>query len=110
MHKAIAHHPLTDAQPVPKHRLLSPDQLPLVYMFSMTSHGTEHPFGQLGSAVLAVSPPRLLCTPSLLLGRAVWEAEKPLTESKHYLATTKPSVCYQHYSHPKSKTQHCISY
>lgn len=37
-------------------------------------HGLEHPCGQLESAVLAVSPPRFLCMPSLLTGRPVQEA------------------------------------
>jgi len=45
----------------------------------MTSYGMENPFGQLGSAVPTVSPPRFLCIPSLCAGRAVWEAEKALT-------------------------------
>ncbi|GAB0193831.1 tumor necrosis factor ligand superfamily member 13B [Grus japonensis] len=36
----------------------------------MTSYGMEYPFGQLRSAVLAMSPPSLSCTPSLLAGRA----------------------------------------
>jgi len=31
-------------------------------LLRMTSHGMGYPFGQLGSAVLAVSPPRFLCT------------------------------------------------
>jgi len=31
----------------------------------MTSYGTEYPFGQFGSALLAVSSPNLLPTPSL---------------------------------------------
>ena len=31
-------------------------------------NGMEYPFGQLGSAVPAVSPPNFLCTPSLLAG------------------------------------------
>jgi len=38
------------------------------YMLSMASYGTEDPFGQLGSAVPAVSPPNSLCTPSPLAG------------------------------------------
>ncbi|KAK4829699.1 hypothetical protein QYF61_006074 [Mycteria americana] len=40
----------------------------LLYTLSMTSYGVEYPFGQLGSAVPAVSPPSFLCTPSLLTG------------------------------------------
>jgi len=42
-------------------------------------YGMEYPFGQLGSAVPAVSPPNFLCTPSLLIGGVVREAEKALT-------------------------------
>lgn len=34
---------------------------------------------------------------------------KFLIWSKHCLATTKAAVCYQHFSHTKSK-HHCISY
>ena len=33
-----------------------------------TSYGMEYPFGQFGSAVLAMSPPKILPTPSLLGG------------------------------------------
>ncbi|KAK4825808.1 hypothetical protein QYF61_002413 [Mycteria americana] len=39
---------------------------PLLSMLSMTPYGMECPFGQLGSAGPAVSPPNFLCTPSLL--------------------------------------------
>ena len=35
-----------------------------------TSYGMEYPFGQFGSAVLAVSPPNFLCPSSLLAGWA----------------------------------------
>ena len=52
---------------------------PPVYMRSMTSYGMEYPCHQLGSAVLAVSPPSFLFTPHLLIGTPVWEAEKSLT-------------------------------
>ena len=41
---------------------------PQLSMLSMMSYGLEYPFGQLGSAVPAVSPPSSLCTPSLLAG------------------------------------------
>ena len=44
----------------------------------------------------------------LLAGRD-WETEKSLAWDKRNLATTKTLVCYQHYSHTKSKT-HCTSY
>ena len=66
MHYAIAHHLLTDAQLVPEQRSAPPSQLPPVYILGMTSHGLEYPFGQFGSAVLAVSPPNFLCPSSFL--------------------------------------------
>jgi len=44
---------------------------PQLYMLSVMSYGMEHPFGQLGSAVLPVSPPNFLCTLSPLTGRVV---------------------------------------
>ena len=65
MHDAIAHHRLTDAQPVPEEQMLPLCQLPPVYALSMMSYGMEYPFGKFGSAVLAVSPPSFLCNPSL---------------------------------------------
>ena len=71
MHNAIAHHPLTNAQPVPEQQPPSPQPTSPVCLFSMTSYGMEYPFGQFGPAVPAVSPPSFLCTPSLLVGRAV---------------------------------------
>ena len=67
MHNAIAHHSLTDAQLVPKQRSL-PGQLPPFYVLGMMSNGMEYPFGQFGSAVLAVSPPNFLRPSSLLAG------------------------------------------
>lgn len=39
---------------------------PSAFMGSRTSYGAEHPFAQLGSPVLAISPPNFLPTPSLL--------------------------------------------
>ena len=44
----------------------------------MTPYGMEYPFGQLGSAVLAASPPIFLCSPSLLAGGVGREAEEAL--------------------------------
>jgi len=35
-----------------------PSSFPQLFMLSMTSYGIEHPFGQLGSAVPAVSEPK----------------------------------------------------
>ena len=70
MHNAIAHHSLTDAQLVSKRQSAPRGRLPLVYILGMTSYGMEYSFGQLGSAVLAVSPPNFLCPSSLLAGWA----------------------------------------
>ena len=78
VHNAIAHHSPTDAQLVPKQRSAPSDQLPPVYILGVTSYGMDYAFGQLGSAVLAVSPPSFLCPSSLLAGWAR-EAEKSLT-------------------------------
>ena len=78
MHNAIAHHLLTDAQLVLEQQSTPPSQLPPVYILGMMSYGTEYPFGQFGSAVLAVSPPSFLGPSSLLAGWAR-EAEKSLT-------------------------------
>ena len=70
MHNAIAHHSPTDAPLVPDQQSAPPSQLPSVYILGMTSYGMEYPFGQLGSAVLAVSPPNFSCPSSLLAGWA----------------------------------------
>lgn len=47
--------------------------------------------------------------PASCAGRA-WETGKSLIYSKHYLATTKILICYQHYSHinPKYNTKPAI--
>ena len=77
MHSTTAHHPLTDAQPVPEQD--SPRQLTLqVSIPSMTSHGTEYLCGCFTSADLAVSLPSLLCPSSTLAGKAQ-ETKKALT-------------------------------
>ena len=78
MHNAVAHHPLTDTQPVPKQQPPPVGQFPPVLLFSVMPYHMGHPFGQLGSAVLAMSPPVFPGTPSLLSGRAAREAEKSL--------------------------------
>lgn len=49
----------------------TPPSFPQLFLLGMTLHGGEHPFGQSGAAVLAVSPHHLLCIPSLLTGGAV---------------------------------------
>ena len=65
------------------HHSKFPPPFPQLYTLSMTPHSMECPFGQLGSAVPAVSPPNSLCTPSLLTGEGGWEAEKALALCKH---------------------------
>ena len=52
--------------------------IPRLYMLRVTSYGMGYPFSQLGSAVPAGSPSSFLCTPSLLVGRTVEQAEKSL--------------------------------
>ena len=48
-----------------------PSSFPSFFLLSMMSYGMGYPFGQLGSAVPAVSPPNFLCPPSLLVGGVV---------------------------------------
>lgn len=50
--------------------------LPPLYTLSMMSYGMECCQGHLWLTVVAVSPPNLLCTPSLPAGGLGWEAEK----------------------------------
>lgn len=65
MHNAVAHHPLTDAQPGPQQPLPCP--APPVLLSKMTPHGMGYSFGQLGSPVPVLSPPSSRCTPAPLL-------------------------------------------
>ena len=76
----------------------------LVLLLSMTSYGMEHPSGQLGSAVLTMSPPNFLCTTSLHAGGVVWGAEKALNLCEHCSAIAKTSPYYQHFSTQIQKT------
>ena len=69
MRSAIAHHPLIDSQLASKWRFPLPP-LPPVYIQDVMSHGMAYPFGQFGSAALALSPPSFLCPSSLLAGWA----------------------------------------
>lgn len=62
MHSKVAHHPLTDARPVPKQPSAPHGQLPPVSVLGMTFLGVENPLGQVGSAVLAVLPLSSLCS------------------------------------------------
>jgi len=57
MHNAVAHHPMNDSQAIPEQWLLPPQPTPPAYTLGMTPYGMEYPFGQLGTAVPAVSPP-----------------------------------------------------
>jgi len=68
--KTVAYHQLTDAQGVPKQPAPLANLLPSLFL-SMMSHGMGDPFGLLGSAVPAVSPPSFLRTLSILSGGIV---------------------------------------
>lgn len=50
----------------------------LLYVLSMMSYGLEHPLGHLGSSAPAVSPPKFLCTHTLLVLPA--KPSRPLTQ------------------------------
>lgn len=63
-------------------------------MLSMTPYGLGYPWGQLGSAVLAVSHPISLCTPGSLADGLGWEAEESLTPCEHCSGIMKISLCY----------------
>lgn len=91
--------------------LQMPPSLPLPQLYSWALchlYSVGYPSGQLGSAVLAVSSRSSLCTPSLLTVRAAGGAENFQALCKRCSATTKTSVCYQYWSHHKSKTQHPV--
>lgn len=68
--QAIAHHPPSNAQPVPKEQLpawTAPHSFRR-FFYTMTC-GMEYPFGHCRSAVLALSPPPTPCPSALLLAR-----------------------------------------
>jgi len=72
-------------------------------------YGMEYLFGQFGSAVLAVSPPNFLTTPSLFTKGAEREKEKVLTLCKHCSATARTLLCYQCcFSHRIQNTAACV--
>lgn len=73
---------------------LFPTTLVLLMLSWVMTLCVGHPFGQLGSAVLAVSPPKLWCIPCLLAGRTAWETEKTWMLCKHSWAITKKPLCY----------------
>jgi len=97
-HNTIAHHPLTDAQTVPDPQC-APGQLPpnLYAEHDVIRHGTS-------LRPVWVSCP--VCVPSQFLVQPQlprWQGSMRSWKVLDCLATTKMSVCYQHYSHPKWK-------
>jgi len=52
--------------------------LPQFLLLSITFYAAGYPFGQLRSAVPAVSPPSFLLSPSLLAVGTEWEEERAL--------------------------------
>ena len=84
-----------------------PPPLLLASTAEQTSYGMEHPFGQLGSAVLAMSPHKLLPTPSLLAfgvgGVGGQFGEMALMLWEHCPGVAKTLVCYQHLSSYKAE-------
>lgn len=83
---------------------LPPPFFPQLYILSITSYCRGYPSGQLGSAVLAASPPSS-CTATTFTGGMGWEVQKALAVYKQCAAITKTSLCYQHCLQQKSKTQ-----
>lgn len=65
-------------------------------LMSVMSYGIKYYFGQLGSAVSAVSHPNSLSIPSLLAGMAVRETEKTLMLHKHFSSIAEMWMCSQH--------------
>lgn len=55
-------------------------------MLSMMAYGLEYSFGQFGSSVLVESPTNF---PTFLTVRVEWEAEKVLTQHKHFSVVTE---------------------
>lgn len=77
----------------------SPGKLsPPFLLLSMTSWGMGYPFGQFGSAVLAVSALNFLPSPSLLPGRATFLYNL----DKHHVKNSKTSCIYLYRSLKKS--------
>lgn len=76
---------------------------PQFLLLSMTSISVEYCFGQFGSAVLIVSLPKLLLTPSLL--GVEYETEEVLKLYKHCSAIAKSVVSYEHCFGHQQKTQ-----
>lgn len=81
--------------------------LPQLLLLGMTSHGVGHPFGQCGSAVLALCPPSSWGTPSLPTGRAAQGGGEVSALCRHCSAATEKWVSYHHCFHQKSNTTSC---
>ena len=85
--------------------LLTPPHFLLAFTAEQTSYGTEYRFGPSGSAALAVSPPKVLPSPSTLdeVGSV---GETALTLCERCSAVAKTLVCYQHLPSGPHKAQH----
>jgi len=98
MEKAIAHHQLTDAQPVPPRQHPLPKS-PRVSLLTTSSYAREYPLGQLSW----LCPSQPLVHPSLPAVGAERGTEKALMLCKQCSASAKTSLCYQHRPDHKSK-------
>lgn len=95
MYRRIAHHQLTNDQPVSKLQLLP---RPIPFSFAVLSHdpyGMEHLFGQFRWSVLILFPPSFLCSPAPSLA----EQYKRLRNWDLSLALC--STTQQHLKHPQ---------
>ena len=112
MHNAIAHHPTDQCPASPQEAATSPSpqQTPstLYVQYDVIWYGIAWPVWV--SCPCCIPSQLLMHPPSLLTGRAVRENKKSLTYCKHHLTHWCFSCCYQHYSYPKSETQHCTIY
>lgn len=77
---------------------------PCFFIWNMMLYGLEYPVAHWGSPVLALCPPKFLCTPSLL---AIGEA---LEKTLNFSAIAKTFVFYQHPFGHKSKRKHHTNY
>lgn len=98
-----SHQQTTEAHQVSKQRKSLEKTTPVLPP-NMKLRGTEYHSGQSGSAVLAVSPTRLLPSPSLLDLEAEGETEMTLMLCEYCSATAKTPVCYRHRFGHQAKT------
>lgn len=77
----------------------------MVPLLSTVPYGTGHPVEQFGSAILIIFPPG---SQPPLAGQ--YEKQKSLPLCENGSPASKVSVCYQHYSHPITTTEHHTSY